>query len=100
MIKAERLLSYVQGSLVMVSGVVQVALTREHRSQIVEAPGGVGVVGAERPLPDVKGALEVVAGTDEIAFAKQQPAQVFQTPGGVGMVGASTRSRMARARTK
>jgi hypothetical protein len=77
-----------QGTLVEGPGGGQVALDPEQPGQVVEALGGVGVVGAQHPLPDGQGALEEGPGGGQLALGIEQPGQIVEALGGVGVVGA------------
>src|SRR5262249_32727308 len=58
------------------------------RREVVEAGGGVGMVGAKGLLPDGEGALVEGRGLRIVAHAPVERRQVVEALGGVGMVGA------------
>jgi hypothetical protein len=55
-------------------------------AQVVEAGGGVGVVGSQHPLPDVQGALVEGPGGGQLALGLEQMGQVVEAGGGGGAV--------------
>jgi hypothetical protein len=69
------------------AGAGQVTLVGQHAGEVVETPGGIGVVGAEACLVDGEGALVERAGVLEVALVRQDAGEVAETGSRGGVVG-------------
>jgi len=68
--------------------------------EVISGGGSGRVVGPQHSLTGGQGALQEVPGGGQLALRLEQAGQVVEAVGGVGWSGPSTRSRMARVRSK
>lgn len=66
---------------------VEVALVAPAMCEVVEANGGVGVVGPQAGLADRQSALVQAVGGVQVALLMQDGGEVVEDGGGVGVVG-------------